>query len=251
MDPHLYDKFFEIEDRFWWSVGTRRIFFDQIARLPCAGGTVVDVGCGTGATLREFPPGWSLVAGCDYSAQALTYCRRRGLDHLVRCDATRLPFASESLDLLLALDIVEHLDDDVGCLREMARACKPGGHVLLHVPAFPILWSDKDVLNHHRRRYRRQALRALVAQCGLSVERLFFANFTVFPVALCLSLVHRALGRTAGSDPAAAAERIDRLYRIPGGLNRLMIRLMDLERRIANRVPVPFGMSMVCLARKP
>jgi SAM-dependent methyltransferase len=249
MEPHLYQTFYDLEDHYWWSVGTRRFFFDLVESVkPEKPGRALDVGCGTGVTLEEFPAGWGLMAGCDASEQALAYCRRRDLRSLVRCDATRLPFATETLDLVLALDVIEHLDDDAGCLREMARCCRRGGAVLVHVPAFPILWTEKDVLNHHRRRYRRRQLLGLVEESGLRVERVLYVNFLVFPAAVLVALYTRVFhrDRLARPDPHG----LDRLHNIPPVLNRVMIHSLDLERRLARRFRLPFGMSLLCLARK-
>jgi SAM-dependent methyltransferase len=249
MDPELYERFYEIEDRFWWSVGTRRIFFELVRRLPEERrGAVVDVGCGTGVTLQEFPPGWRLVCGCDYSDRALSFCRARGLRGLVRGNATQLPFTANCMDLVLGLDVIEHLDDDEACVRDMTRICRAGGHVLLHVPAFPVLWSEKDQLNHHRRRYRRGELRDLVERCGLQVRQLFYVNVFLFPVAFLRSLTARASSPRTTTD---ASRILDQLYRIPPALNRIMIGLMAFERWVARWCPFPFGMSLVCLAQKP
>ena len=251
MDRELYRKFFEIENDFWWSVGTRRIFFQLIAALERNDpGRVLDVGCGTGVHLQEFPAGWRLVAGCDRSDLALSFCAERGLRTLVRSDATQLPFVGDAFDLVTALDVIEHLDDDEGCLREIVRVSRPGAHILLHVPAFQMLWTDKDELSHHRRRYHRAELAALAARCGLQVERLFHINALLFPVALLRAGAQRVWRRRRRMAPAAASA-LDPLYGIPAPLNRLMTDLMDLERHLVTRVRVPFGLSLVCLARKP
>jgi SAM-dependent methyltransferase len=249
MDRELYRRFFEIEDRFWWSVGTRRIFFQLIDGLE-GNGRLLDVGCGTGVFLKEFPGGWKLLAGCDHSDDALSFSAERGLRALARCDATRLPYASGAFDLVTALDVVEHLDDDEGCLREIARVTRAGGHVLLHVPAFQVLWTDKDALSHHRRRYHRAELIALTERAGLQIERLFYINAFLVPAALLRAAAQRLWASRRGS-AAATVAAIDPLYRTPAPVNRLMTGLVALERRIAARIPMPFGMSLVCLARKP
>jgi SAM-dependent methyltransferase len=251
MDQYLYRQFFEIEEHFWWSVATRRVFFQLIRELERDGaGRALDVGCGTGIHLKEFPAGWQLVAGCDYSELALSFCSERGLRALLRCDATRLPFANQAFNLVTALDVIEHLDDDEGCVRELARVTRAGGHVLMHVPAFPALWTDKDELSHHRRRYQRSALASLAARCGLEVTRLFYINSLLFPLALLRATAQRLTRRRSANAPPPATA-VDRLYRIPVALNRAMTALMELERRVIAHVPMPFGLSLVCLARKP
>jgi SAM-dependent methyltransferase len=153
------------------------------------------------------------------------------------------------MDLVLALDVVEHLADDGGCVREMARVCRPGGHALLHVPAFQVLWSDKDELNHHHRRYRRADFIALVERSGLTVERSYFINSFLFPVALARSLGQRIAERIRPRPRGGPPPSVDHLYRIPEAVNRLMTGLMGLEWR-ALSAWIPFGMSFVCVATK-
>lgn len=246
MEPILYERFYNIEEWFWWSVGTRRVFFDLIKGVRAAG-RVIDVGCGTGIMLAEFPPQWTTI-GCDASALALKYTHRRGVRDVVRCIGTGLPFVSESADLVLALDVIEHLDDDAACLREMARICRDGGYALIHVPAFEILWTEKDDVSYHKRRYRRAQLHALVERCGFAVEVMFHINALLFPVALARAGLERVTAgfRTRRADADTATEG---LYHVPGLVNRMMIFLMDVEHRLFGR-GAPFGMSLVCLARK-
>lgn len=248
MDDALYREFYELEEHYWWSVGTRRLFTRLIAPFAAAGvGRVVDVGCGTGITLLEFPYPAVLLCGCDFSPLALAFSRQRGVRSLLRSDATRLPFRTESVDLVLALDVIEHLDDDARAVEEIARVTRRGGHVLVHVPAFPILWSDKDDLNHHRRRYRRAELERLIERTGLRVQTLAYVNATLFPVAWARALVQR--WRRPAHAPPPSAGALDALYRIPPALNRLLLGVMRLEARLIH--VLPFGMSLVCLAEKP
>jgi len=248
MDPQLYQRFFEIEDWFWWCVGTRRIFFELIEGTGVRG-RALDVGCGTGAILKEFPPGWSVVAGCDYSPLAVSFCRARGLHQVIRSSGTTLPFFDNALDLVMAIDVIEHLDDDEGCLREMVRICRPLGYVLVHVPAFEILWTDKDDVNHHRRRYRRRQLVTLVERCGLRVETVFYLNSFLFPVALLRALEQKLRWSFRPRPPVSAAS-IDHLYRLPRGANRFMTGFVAFEHWLFGRSAPPFGMSLVCLAQK-
>lgn len=249
MDTQLYQRFFEIEDWYWWCVGTRRIFLELIERTGTRG-KALDVGCGTGAILTEFPPGWSVVAGSDFSPLALSFCRKRGLRQLVRSSGTELPFSSGSFDLVMAIDVVEHLDDDYACVSEMVRLCRPGGYVLVHVPAFEVLWTDKDDVNHHRRRYRRRQLQSLIERCGLQVETIFHLNTFLFPVALLRAVEQKVRG-VVQTRPPASAQGIDHLYRLPPLINRFMTGFVAFEHWLFGQSAPPFGMSLVCLARKP
>jgi SAM-dependent methyltransferase len=249
MDPQLYHEFYEIEEHFWWSVGTRRTFAQLLGRVAAAKpGVVVDVGCGTGIMLRELALPGRLRCGCDASPIALGLARQRGLADLLRCDATRLPLASGSADLVLALDVIEHLDDDAAALRELARIARPGGHVLVHVPAFPILWTDKDALNHHRRRYRRRQLAALVERAGLAIRHLSYLNAFPFPAALARAGLQALAGRGRTAVPPSTAV-VERLYRPPWALNQLLLAMLTLEGWVGPLLP--FGMSLVCVAEKP
>jgi SAM-dependent methyltransferase len=249
MDAQLYQRFYEVEDWFWWCVGTRRIFFELIAQTGIHG-RALDVGCGTGAVLTEFPPEWTLVVGCDSSPLALSFCQQRGLREIVRCAGSGLPFANGAFDLVMAIDVIEHLDDDVGCVNEMARICRPGGYVLVHVPAFEILWTDKDDVNHHRRRYRQRQLLDMVRRSGLTVQTSFHLNSFLFPVALMRAFGQKLRWGFRQRPPVSAAS-IDHLYRLPAWINRFMTGFIAFEHRLLGQSAPPFGMSLVCLAQKP
>jgi len=246
MDERLYKHFYDVEEHFWWNVGTRRAFWTALAAIaPGPDACVVDVGCGTGIVLKEFPWQTRVRCGVDASSIALTMTRRRAVRDLVRADVSRLPFASGTVDVALALDVIEHLDDDAGALREMARILRPGGHLLLHVPAFPVLWSRKDAINDHRRRYRRAALRRLVRAAGLEPRRVAYLNAAIFPAALVWALWQRL----HPPPPATTEAFLDRLYYPSGAVNRALTILLGVEMRVMNWLP--FGMSLLCLTRKP
>jgi len=245
VDERLYSHFYDVEARFWWNVSTRRAFWSALAEVaPGRDARVVDVGCGTGIALREFPWRTRLRCGIDDSPIALALTRRRGVHDLVRADVATLPVASDTIDVVLALDVIEHLDDDAAALREMARALRPGGHLLLHVPAFNVLWSGKDRINHHRRRYRRPTLRRLVRAAGLEPLHLAYLNVALFPAALTRALWERL--RPPELDTTEAF--LDRLYHPSSAVNRVMTILTTTEARVMGWLP--FGTSLLCLSRK-
>src|SRR3954467_14600791 len=153
MKEHTYPIMFRVEQSHWWYTGRRRIlasFLEEICR-PVTGRRprILDVGCGTGANL-EMLSQFGDAEGVDVSQDALAFCRERGLANVHLGAAEKLPYEDESFDLVTALDVVEHLDDDVGGLKEMRRVLKPQGRALLFVPAFMFLWGVQDGSSHRR-----------------------------------------------------------------------------------------------------
>jgi SAM-dependent methyltransferase len=245
VDEALYGLFFAVEDHYWWSVGTRAIFREWLARaLDGRAAWLLDLGCGTGALARELGAMGSVV-GVDLSPAAIRFARRRGLERLAVGDAEALCLRSGSFDAVVAADVVEHADDD-RVVSEAARVLRPGGVLLVHVPAFPVLWGEHDEVSHHRRRYRRETLRRLIERHELRVERLTYVVSTLFPLVFAIRVGKRWLGRR-GSSKRPQPE----VYRLPGWLNATLRRLLDVERLFLRWADLPFGVSLLCLARKP
>jgi SAM-dependent methyltransferase len=243
MQQHTYSIMYEVEGRHWWFAGRRRIiegFLKNIcAKLGSKSPHILDVGCGTGANL-EMLAQFGDAEGVDVSAEALAFCRERGLTKVRQGEAERLPYDDESFDLVTGLDVVEHLDDDVAGLKEMRRVLRPGGYVLLFVPAFMFLWGVQDDISHHRRRYTRSGLEQVIHATGFEIERITYANITFFmPI-----LVGRLLMRLTGFRPASENNLTI------GALNGILGRILGAESSILHRVNLPFGVSAICVARR-
>jgi SAM-dependent methyltransferase len=242
MEEFLYDEFYAIERTLWWPVGMRRIF-KQLLERGLDGRTsarLLDVGCGTGITLEEFRR-YGSICGLDVSHAALAYTRRRDpAASVVQADARRIPIASRAIDAVLAFDVIEHLDDDRAGLREIERVLRPGGALVLNVPAFPSLWSGKDTANHHYRRYTKSSLRAALADSGFTVARLTFTNAALFlPIWLW-----RQIERRAKRPWNPRAEFHPRPW-----VNAALLGLLEVERRWLERFDFPFGTSLTGVAR--
>lgn len=231
-----------LEDGHWWFVGKRLILKALLASDPGTG-RLLDLGCGTGGVLREIAAERPCL-GIDGSALALRICRAKGFSRLARGDLCALPFRAGSFETLIALDVIEHLDDDVGFLKSAAQLCAPGGRVLVAVPAFAWLWSRHDEALQHRRRYTARQLERAVRAAGLEPERVTYTNFFVFPVAAVWRILSYRLGL------ARFGPQSD-FWPIPPALNALLIRLYALEARLLRRLDLPFGVSVACLARNP
>jgi SAM-dependent methyltransferase len=246
MQQHTYAIMREVEDSHWWFAGRRRILESFIARivgdLALPAGVrprILDVGCGTGANL-EMLAAFGDAVGVDVSEDALHFCRERGLTNVERGAAESLPYADESFDLVTALDVVEHLDEDLAGLGEMRRVLKPQGRALLFVPAFMWLWGVQDDVSHHRRRYTLPELRARVEAAGLAVERGTYANLTFFAPILAGRLLMRALSLRPTSENNINVS----------ALNGVFGRIFGAEARWLRCFNFPFGVSAVVVARK-
>src|SRR5437867_2080002 len=190
MQPHTYAIMDEVEGSHWWFVGRRAIlegFLREIinrfeSRLqaasvekePAKAGTqnairILDVGCGTGANL-EMLAQFGDAEGVDVSDDALEFCHRKGLK-AQKGLAEKLPFEDETFDITTALDVVEHLDDDIVGLKEMFRVTKKGSYSLVFVPAFMWLWGVQDDVSNHRIRYTRRQVVERLRKAGYSIER--------------------------------------------------------------------------------
>jgi SAM-dependent methyltransferase len=229
----------------WWVRGRHKIFARVLAELVSlpASARILDVGPGHGVNVALFQDRGRLCV-LDSDASSLDSCRELGVQDTVRADAQSLPLLDESVDLVSALDVIEHLDDDLGALRECRRVLKPSGWLLLSVPALRLLWGRQDVLSEHRRRYRRRELRDRLTAAGFEVHRLTYFNTLLFPPILVVRLLMRPLlGRTVRNG------RSDFSFPLPLGLNGLLHRLFAAEAGWLVRHDLPIGVSLLCLAR--
>ncbi len=243
MEESLYEEYAEIENSHWWFEGRRRIFDALLNDLELGPDVrIVDLGCGTGTNL-ELLSHHGRVTGIDFGAAAVRFTRERGFD-VLRADATRIPLADDSVDLVTALDLVEHLPDDAACTREMVRVCRPGGTLLWTVPAYPWLWGRQDRVSQHRRRYRRSEFRDLIEGTGVEVRLFTSINSLLLPAVAAVRGFRRVV-------PEQGEPRSDFHLTGPPAINRLLGRVLGAEAWAVRRFPLPAGVSLLCLARKP
>ncbi len=232
---------FQFESDYWWFVGRRRLVI-QLLKPYLVGGTgwILDAGCGTGAMLCDLQA-FGQVMGVDIEPLALRYARQRGEFPLLQARLEALPLRSESVRAVTALDVLEHLPDDRPALKELWRVLQPQGVLLITVPAYRFLWSKHDVALHHYRRYTARELKQHLCEAGFEVQKLSYTVALLFvPIWL-----FRWWDRLRRTPPAAT------LVPVSAGLNRWLIRLQEWEARLVQRVNLPFGVSIVAVARKP
>ena len=244
MMEHTYPILYEIEKSHWWHVGRRRIVESFVkgicGRLKDRRPRILDVGCGTGGNLLLLSK-YGDAEGVDVSPDAVSFCRERGLQQVKQGTAEQLPYGDATFDLVTALDVVEHLDDDLAGLKEMRRVLRPGGRVLIFVPTFMFLWGLQDDVSNHRRRYRLSELRGVLERAGFDVERTTYANITFFLPILVMRKLMRLTGIKAESENNINVS----------ALNGVLSRMLGAESRILRYTNLPFGVSGLCVARRP
>jgi len=244
MQQHTYAIMDEVEGSHWWFVGRRAIlgsFLRQIVsklRIPHSALRILDIGCGTGANL-EMLAKFGDAEGVDVSDDALEFCRRKGLK-AEKGLAEKLPYADETFEITTALDVVEHLDDDVAGLKEMYRVTKRGGYSLIFVPAFMWLWGVQDDISNHRIRYTKAQIVERLKKAGYAIERATYANWTFFAPILAGRTIMKITGLKPESENNVNVS----------ALNGVFGKLFSAERFWLNKLNFPFGVSIVIVARK-
>ena len=238
-----YRRMFEAEERQWWYSGQRAIALALLAAAADAGAgwRLLDAGCGTGYNLLALGA-LGRATGVDLSPDAIAFCRERGVRAL-RGSVLQLPFADACFDAVTSFDVLYHawVSDDRAAVAEMARVLRPGGLVLVRVPALMALWGAHDVEVQSRHRYTRGELLALLEGCGLRVLRATYCNSLLFPLLFARRTLDRVLGRE-GSDVGFLPAPIEWAF---GGALRAEAAL------VRRGLSFPLGASAVALARKP
>ena len=230
------------EDRHWWYQGRRTVLERAIARLGLpAHAQILDAGCGSGRNMVDLAR-HGAVTGVELSDTSVELARARDAGEVIAGSVMDMPFDGGTFDLTVSLDVIEHLEDDVGALRELRRVTRPGGALLVTVPAYQWLWSGHDEINHHHRRYNRRTLLAAAQSGGWQLERSAHFNSLLLPVAIML----RALERFK---PSTTKSSLD-LWVPPAPLNWALRQPLNLEASVIGRGgSIPAGLSLLAVFR--
>jgi SAM-dependent methyltransferase len=241
MDRQVYEHLRRLEDRHWWFLARRSILADQISRLGLPrSARLLEVGCGAGGNL-ELLARFGEVTAVEPDEESRSFAA--GKAHATVVDGglpDGLPFPSERFDLVAALDVIEHIDDDGASVRALAGLLKPGGFLVATVPAYRWMWSAHDALHHHKRRYTLGRFRRLFETAGLKVRKASYFNTLLFPLIAAIRLVKAALGMKRGDEEA-----------MPGAsLNSILSALFGAERFWLRTAAFPFGVSILLIAER-
>jgi SAM-dependent methyltransferase len=242
MERKVYDQMAELDSRHWWFTARHRILEGVIERIvkPPTDARILELGAGTGHNLSMLARFGRVEASeLDPGARKLASERLgRPVVEAALPDLSMFPAAA--YDLIALLDVLEHVPDDGGSLAAIKERLKPGGALLLTVPINPWMWSAHDVAHHHHRRYRKREIRKLAEEAGYKIELLSPFNSLLFPPIAAVRLAGKLTGKDDSDDAMPSAP-----------VNKALDLIFGLERELVGRVPLPFGVSLVAVLRRP
>ncbi|MFB3789385.1 MAG: class I SAM-dependent methyltransferase [bacterium] len=246
MQPAAYALNYEHEESHWWFLARREIIvsvLNSLIKQDLQGETLIlsilDYGCGTGGLTMALAP-FGDVTGVDESEQAIALCHKRGMSNIQRI-ASPQELPSAAFDWITSFDVLEHVEDDVGLLREFRRVLKPGGRLLLTVPALAILWGGEDEVSHHIRRYTKGELLHKLHEADFEVLKSSYFNTLLFPVVLAVRLFNRWFRPSTGKESD--------IKPVSPLLNSPLCRVFALERHILRRAALPIGVSLLAVGQ--
>ncbi|MEA5593945.1 class I SAM-dependent methyltransferase [Rivularia sp. UHCC 0363] len=244
MEKDFYLQYASVEDKHWWFVARRQIIEQVILKLNLPkNAQILEAGCGTGGNLQMLSR-YGKVSAMELDEIACQLANQRQVIQVKRGSLPdNIPFNSQ-YDLILILDVIEHLDDDLSALKALYYKLKPGGYLLVTVPAYQFLWSEHDEINHHKRRYRLTGLKQVVKNAGYKIGYGSYFNTVLFPVVAIvrgLAKLPKQNKNQPSSDLVLPSKPVNQIFKW----------LFASERYLINRLSLPFGVSILLLARKP
>jgi ubiquinone/menaquinone biosynthesis C-methylase UbiE len=246
MEKEEFEIMYHIEQSHWWFRGKQFLLRQALSGLDNKAlekGRILDIGAGTGIILKILQ-NFGETYGIELSLQAIKYLRKRELKRIICADADHcLPFKDDTFTIITCLDVLEHLEQDVRLLKEMIRVSKPGGHILVAVPAFDIFWSAHDVALHHKRRYTRKKILRIIHEMNCKIVKSSYYNFT-------LSMPILAVRTFKSIFSHSQQAQSDFFLSLPNIMNLLLGFLYKAELRCLKLINFPFGVSILLILRK-
>ncbi|MEI8315553.1 MAG: class I SAM-dependent methyltransferase [Verrucomicrobiota bacterium] len=251
MDAAYYHEYAAIQRNHWWYRARAEILEAIIGRHLNRGRQrlILDLGCGPGG-MRPMLSQFGRLVSTDFTFDPLQFCAAQQLDYLVAADGMRLPFGNGYFDAAVAFDLIEHLRDDGAGVDELYRTLKPHGWLFVTVPAFQFLWGRQDIVSHHCRRYNAAGLSTVVRGAGFDIEQITYFNTFLFPPIAAVRLAYRVLGLNRAHP--VEETKSDFTLRHHGWHNELLAKIFTAEKPwLVRGGHLPFGVSLLCVARKP
>jgi len=244
MERSYAAKYHQLEENHWWFLGRRDIIY-RLLKHQQKDSVILDIGC-SGCALLSFlhKHGFTRLHGIDINEDAIDICRQRGIKNVHVAHGEKTDFRDQQFDIVIASDILEHIQNESSALSEWHRILKTDGTLIVFVPAFQFLWNQHDEVNFHQRRFTRSDLIEILQENGFSIKRSSYWNFILFmPVSIFILLQKILSGNRKRSG--------DRLRKTAPLINRLLAYLLKLENRILSTgINFAFGISVFSVARK-
>ena len=230
-----------IEKDFWWFKVRRFFFSREIKKLISTNFKILDIGSSSGTNLRMLEEmGYTNYTGLDFSDFAINACKKKGFKKIIKGDVCKLPFKSNSIDFVIASDIIEHIENDSLAMSEIYRVLKKNSFAIITVPAFNFLWSNHDVSSMHKRRYTKNSLSSLIKITNFEIKKIFYFNFLLFLPILLARLFFKILRLNVKNE-----NKINNKF-----LNKIFNFIFKIDVLLAEKVNPFFGVSIFSLIRK-
>lgn len=243
MDEVLYKEHYEVQGKHWWFSAKKKIVISLIEKftLKRLGNKLLDVGVGSGLMLNALES-FGEVSGMDYSDDAILFSKMHFNGVIKKGELPHsVPFENNSFNILVALDVVEHVENDLEALKVLRRLLVKDGCGILTVPAFMCLWSDHDDVNHHKRRYSLPEFKEKILAAGFKIEKISYYNTFLFPIIYLIRNFHRLLNIKSGANTKLPKPLI----------NFVLFKIFLFENILLKYINLPFGVSLLAVVTNP
>ena len=236
--------YYQIEDYHWWNVSRREIILKLLNPLISDGMKILDIGCSNGSLINKINFNKSLdIHGIDISSKAIKYSKIKGIRNTQIMNADKLKFKDKEFDIIIASDVLEHIENDSEALLEWKRVLKDNGFAIIFVPAIMALWSHNDIYSEHFRRYEKSQFHKRLINSGFNIERSSYWNFTLFiPI-----FIFRRFQRIVSSRNNEYKSELKKSNPI---INKLLKIVLSIENHILNKINFPIGVSLFAVCKK-
>lgn len=241
MQDFVYENDSKLENSHWWFQARRKMFSKYLENCP-RNTSILDIGSSSGTNLRMLQDlGFTNYTGFDLSELSKKFCEEKGLGNVILGNICNSDLQDNSYDIILATDVIEHIDDDDLALKEIYRILKPQGKIIVTVPCFMVMWSDHDVTSMHKRRYVLKKIKSKVENSGIKIEESYYFNFFLFLPIVCFRKIIKLLGIKLRSENSVNNKFLNTIFRT----------IFNIDIFLAKRIPFPFGVSAFIFAQKP
>jgi len=243
-----YQMMYESELNHWWDKARRKIVFSLIKSYHnplVSRPKILDLGCGMGIMAKESQNVGDYY-GVDASELAVNFCKQRGVKNIRQGDATDIPYPDSQFDIVLLMDVIEHIENDSKVITEVIRVLKPSGIVIITAPAFQFLWGQTDTIHQHYRRYRLSQLKFRLEQKRLFILKASYMNTLLFLPIVFLRMLSKYFHLPMKSENELSRETVNNIWIV----NKILYLVFSAESILLKFINLPFGISVVLVGRK-